>query len=163
MSGPPKRRRPPQNRRRTGGDAAHGGRFEPGNTAGAATQFQPGISGNPGGRSRSLSAAFRAEFGDNGEKLIEQIRQIISRGGGTWGKVEAIKVALGYGWGKVPQHVTIEEVPQPHSTDHLMPFATDEERALAEDLVQRWTQRYLEAQKTGEALPAPLTEGQEDA
>ena len=38
------------NRRLSGG---HSGRFEPGNRAGVATRFQPGVSGNPKGRPRT--------------------------------------------------------------------------------------------------------------
>jgi hypothetical protein len=40
--------------------------------------------------------------------------------------------------------------------------ATAEERAIAEDLTRRWTQRWLEARKNRAALPAPLTERQGD-
>jgi hypothetical protein len=51
----------------------------------------------------------------------------------------------------------------PSLPNHLRLYATAEEWESATNLFARWAQRWLEARKSRQALPAPLPDGQADA
>jgi hypothetical protein len=129
------------------------GRFAKGSSGNPRTKFEPGRSGNPAGRPRSLAATVRDQVGDDGEMLIAELLKIARRrGGGAWGKVQAIRELLDRGWGKAPALVAHMDVPSPSSDPyaHLTDAEKDamlaiHEAALARAKAEAATLRTKEA------------------
>src|SRR4029450_14005959 len=72
--------------------------------------FQPGRSGNPGGRPQSLAKATRALVGEDGMKLAQFSLSLM--GGETRrasDRLEASRLLADRGWGKAPTYAAIEE------------------------------------------------------
>ena len=82
--------------------------FEEGNTHGVATRFQPGQSGNPGGRPRSMATVARkvlSEAAGEGDvtKAENVVRKLFDLA--MEGNVQAIKLLLDREW---PANTTVE-------------------------------------------------------
>jgi hypothetical protein len=100
-----------------GRDSRTSGRSSPlaqksGETAGASRgrPFPPGVSGNPGGRPKSLSRATRELVGEDGRKLAElwwSIARDVSQK--TSDRLEASRLLADRGWGKSVDFKPIEE------------------------------------------------------
>jgi hypothetical protein len=76
--------------------------------------FQPGQSGNPGGRPKGLAKAVRDASGGDPTVLVEGLLEI-ARGEGLHGKpvrdadrIRAYELVFAYGWGKPPAFAPIE-------------------------------------------------------
>jgi hypothetical protein len=72
--------------------------------------FQPGRSGNPGGRPQSLAKATRALVGEDGMKLAQfwlSIMEDETRRDSD--RLEASRLLADRGWGKAPTYAAIEE------------------------------------------------------
>lgn len=75
--------------------------------------FQPGQSGNPGGRPKGIAKTVRDACGGDPTMLIEGLLAI-ARGEGANGKpvrdadrIRAYELILAYGWGKAPAFASI--------------------------------------------------------
>jgi hypothetical protein len=90
------------------------GRFAEGASGNPPTKFEPGRSGNPAGRPPSLAATVRSQVGGDGEALIAELLKIARRrGGGAWGKVQAIRELLDRGWGRAPALIAHVDITSP--------------------------------------------------
>jgi hypothetical protein len=80
--------------------------------------FQPGVSGNPGGRPHGLARAARAAVGDDGERIIGfWISVMDDEDASTRDRLEASRLLADRGWGKVttqaPLYAAQTETAQP--------------------------------------------------
>ena len=95
-----KKIRPPENRRKTGGKLANG--RDP--SVGKKTQFQPGHSGNPGGRPKRDEAAeiAKAIFEHNANEIYQVMLAAIKEG-----NPKVFTALADRGYGKAPQHISV--------------------------------------------------------
>jgi hypothetical protein len=66
--------------------------------------FQPGQSGNPGGRPKGLGEAIRKRLGE-GEKLIDWMMGIAETADKEADRIQAIRWLSDHGYGKPVEHV----------------------------------------------------------
>jgi hypothetical protein len=93
--------------------------------------FPPGVSGNPGGRSKGLQRRVRELVGDDGDKLAQFLFDVVSDTSEKTGeRIEAAKILLERGWGKAPIAI---ETDSPATFVLLSAFAAMAQHELDED------------------------------
>jgi hypothetical protein len=71
--------------------------------------FQPGASGNPGGRPQGLARAARAAVGDDGERIIAFWLSVMDDDtASTRDRLEASRLLADRGWGKVTAQAPLD-------------------------------------------------------
>ena len=71
--------------------------------------FQPGASGNPGGRPHGLARAARAAVGDDGHRIIEFWLNVMDDDtASTRDRLEASRLLADRGWGKVTTQAPLD-------------------------------------------------------
>ncbi len=75
-----------------------------------ATQFKPGVSGNPGGRPKSLARQVRELVGDDGQELAEFMLKVVNnRRAGLQTRMQAVTWLADRGWGKAAAYAPVED------------------------------------------------------
>ena len=75
--------------------------------------FQPGVSGNPGGRPRGLARQVRELVGEDGEAIATFLLTVMSdEGERTRDRLEAARLLADRGWGKAVQAVDMDVAQQ---------------------------------------------------
>jgi|SRR5579862_1354025 len=88
-------------------------------------RFQPGVSGNPGGRAGGLARRTRELLGGDGEPVILFWLQVLHDDGAKMSeRLEASKLLADRGWGKAPV------VCSPETGATAEPEVTDEQRDI---------------------------------
>ena len=76
--------------------------------------FQPGVSGNPGGRPRGLARQVRELVGEDGEAIATFLLTVMSdEAERTRDRLEAARLLADRGWGEAVQAVDMDVTQQP--------------------------------------------------
>jgi hypothetical protein len=74
--------------------------------------FQPGASGNPGGRPHGLARAARAAVGDDGQRIIAFWLSVMDDDtASTRDRLEASRLVADRGWGRVTAQTPLDALP----------------------------------------------------
>lgn len=109
--------------------------------------FQPGQSGNPGGRPKGLTRRVRELVGDNGEAIAQFMYEVMSDGGArTPDRLEAAKWLADRGFGRAVQALDIDVYPSSVDISH---FSTDDLKAISE-VLRKYSPEAADLAESGE-------------
>lgn len=109
--------------------------------------FQPGQSGNPGGRPKGLSRRVRELVGNDGRAIAEYMLSVMTdERARTADRMEAAKWLADRGFGRAVQALDIDV--HPSSLD-INDFSTDDLRAIAE-ILSKYSPEVAELAGEGE-------------